>query len=361
MDPSQFAYLLTSWSLSHPRTLPWKNTSDPYIIWVSEIILQQTRVSQGTPYFLRFIDTFPDVKSLASAHEEEVLKVWEGLGYYSRARNMHHAAKTILEKHSGIFPSRYEDILALKGIGPYTAAAISSFAFGLRYAVIDGNVQRVISRLEGIEGAPGTKDFDAGVSAYVDLAIVATDPALFNQAIMDLGATVCTPLSPSCSICPVNDGCYAQIHNKTGDIPARKARPQKKIRYFHYFQIVLPRQTTVITRRSAEDIWKGLYELPMLETPNPEPPSETITDKLWADIFETSKPKEDYVPVFRIDHILTHQIIRASFYKIDMQQVKSKIKNGYYLVESKKVGNFAFPKIFKDYFDLQNIGINGIK
>lgn len=321
------------------------------MIWVSEIILQQTRVAQGTPYFLRFMEAFPDIRSLAGAREEDVLKLWEGLGYYSRARNMLFTAKTICEEHGGKFPDSYEDILRLKGIGPYTAAAIASFAYGLKHAVVDGNVIRVISRVVGLRGTPDKPVLGKNVASYVQEAIKHAAPEEFNQAIMDLGATVCLPSGPLCTQCPMHTGCYASINRMTAELPEKKLRLIKKKRFFHFYDLAIAGGQSVLHKREAGDIWRGLFQFPLIETTGPDVPAKETVSELLLGIFQDNSFEADAPDfVFKMSHIITHQAIEARFYKINIARANPKINNPYYLVESKKVGNFAFPKIFKDYF-----------
>ena len=228
-----FARKLMDWYRENGRSLPWRGTKDPYRIWISEIILQQTRVAQGYDYYLRFIERFPDVQALADAPEDEVMKLWQGLGYYSRARNLHAAAKEVAAL--GRFPDTYEGVRRLKGVGDYTAAAVCAFAYGLPCAVVDGNVYRVIARWLGIDEPIDTT---AGKKLFAALArelMGTSDPALYNQAIMDFGAVQCTPASPACLMCPLNDGCAALRQGRVGDLPRKSKKTQVKERYFHYF------------------------------------------------------------------------------------------------------------------------------
>ena len=230
--------LLRDWYRIHKRELPWRESSDPYIIWISEIILQQTRVVQGMDYFLRFTERFPDVASLASAEEDEVLKYWQGLGYYSRARNLHAAAKDIMKRFDGIFPGRYEDVISLKGIGEYTAAAIVSFVWNQPYPVVDGNVFRVLSRLFAVDTPIDTP---RGKKAFTELAGLVMDPRYagqHNQAIMELGALQCVPQNPDCEACPLKERCAAY---GTGDVqtyPVKQKKTKTRDRYFHYLYII---------------------------------------------------------------------------------------------------------------------------
>ena len=230
--------LLRGWYRIHKRELPWRESSDPYVIWISEIILQQTRVAQGMDYFLRFTGRFPDVASLASAEEDEVLKYWQGLGYYSRARNLHAAAKDIMERFGGVFPERYEDVISLKGVGEYTAAAIVSFVWGRPYPVVDGNVFRVLSRLFAVDIPIDTAK---GKKAFAELAGLVMDPrhaGQHNQAMMELGALQCVPQNPDCEACPLKGRCAAYGAGEVQAYPVKRAKARTRDRYFHYLYII---------------------------------------------------------------------------------------------------------------------------
>jgi A/G-specific adenine glycosylase len=261
---SFFRENLLAWFAQNHRPLPWKGERDPYKIWLSEIILQQTRVEQGLPYYQKFIEKYPDVKTLANAPEDEVMKLWEGLGYYSRTRNLHFTAKFIANDLAGKFPDDYDGIRALKGVGDYTAAAIASFAFDLPHAVLDGNVYRVLARFFGIETPT---DLPAAKKEFATLAQTLLDsarPGDFNQAIMDFGATHCTPQQPKCSSCLLNNQCVAFQMGRVTELPARSKVLEKKDRYFFY--LVADFQEKVFVRkRSGKDIWQNLWEFPMLE------------------------------------------------------------------------------------------------
>lgn len=253
-----FADTLIRWYEEHKRDLPWRGENDPYKIWVSEIILQQTRVQQGWDYYLRFIDNFPNVKALAEAEEERVLKVWQGLGYYSRARNMHTAAREIMTKHGGQFPQDYDSILALKGIGKYTAAAIASIAFHLPYPAVDGNVIRIISRIFGICDDVTQPAVVKQITNICETHIDGKQPGIFNQAAMDFGAMQCTPKNSQCGECPFMRECYALHHQLTDILPVKKKKAEQKHRYFHY-SVYLCDNHTIIEKRTGSDIWKNMY------------------------------------------------------------------------------------------------------
>ena len=245
--------------------MPWRNTTHPYHIWLSEIILQQTRVAQGLPYYIAFTEAFPTVQDLAQATEEEVLKLWQGLGYYSRGRNLHASAKMIVEEMDGVFPNTYEEIKKLKGVGDYTASAIASICFNEPTAVVDGNVYRVLSRVYGIDtpinSTAGVKEFKALAQELID----ENRPADFNQAIMEFGAIQCKPQNPYCLHCIYNDNCVALQQNKVSELPVKLKKTKVKHKYFHYLYIKDKQEQTIIKQRTGKGIWQGLYEFPVIE------------------------------------------------------------------------------------------------
>ncbi|MDQ3072118.1 MAG: A/G-specific adenine glycosylase [Bacteroidota bacterium] len=303
---------LLKWYLVNRRELPWRLTADPYTIWISEIILQQTRVIQGLPYYLRFITAFPDVPALANASEQEVLRQWQGLGYYSRARNLHAAAKTIVEKHEGIFPDQYEDILNLKGIGPYTAAAIASIAFRQPYAAVDGNVYRVLSRLYAndtpVNTSQGIKEF-----AYLAQSLLEKhDPGNFNEAMMELGATICLPRNPLCEKCPVIDHCEAYRREIENELPVKLPKTPVRTRYFHYL-VLKAHGGQWMKKRSGGDIWQGLHDFPLLETGSNKPPLLKEFNSLTG--LKLNILPEPHTAV----HLLTHQKLHIFFYVIKIK------------------------------------------
>lgn len=294
---SNFINSLTSWYKVNSRDLPWRSTKDPYIIWISEIILQQTRVNQGLPYFYKFVNKFDTISTLADAEEVEVLKIWQGLGYYSRARNMHKCAKIISQDLNGIFPDSYIELIKLPGIGSYTAAAIASFAFNQPVAVVDGNVQRVISRYLGVEAPVNEKKGASLIKEFVDNEIISADPYLFNQGIMELGAMICKPVQPTCSDCPISSGCFALENGKIEELPIKIKKLKVTKKFFNYF--LMERDGRVkLLKRTSEAIWKHLYEFPMIETPN-------------------SQVYKDCLLVGNLTHNLTHQKIDAKLWKVN--------------------------------------------
>jgi len=320
-----FRSRLMSWLHKINRPLPWKGEQDPYKIWLSEIILQQTRVEQGTPYYLKFIERFPHVSDLARAPEAEVLKLWEGLGYYTRARNLHAAAQYIDQALGGRFPDAYADIRNLKGVGDYTAAAIASFAFGLPYAVVDGNVFRVLARFFGLDLPTDTT---AGKSAFRALAQELLDPNLpgsYNQAIMDFGALQCTPAKPQCASCPLADHCSAKAENTVLQLPVKSKARAKRERLLLYGVFDLPDAGVLIRRRTGKDIWRNLYEFPGIEI---APQSESGSDAgSWAALLWNGNPPQGVVPKSvskTYKQVLTHQIVHAVFIRFQVEKKAEK-------------------------------------
>ena len=261
-----FSDRILSWYAMHKRDLPWRKTRDPYSIWLSEIIMQQTRVAQGLPYYLRFKKRFPKVEDLASAEQEEVLKVWQGLGYYSRARNLHATARQIATEHQGNFPTTYKGLIALKGVGPYTAAAIGSICYNLPTPVVDGNVYRVLSRYFGVDLPVNSGE---GIRYFAKLAkkvIHTSSPGNYNQALMEFGALQCTPGNPDCASCPLGDSCVALVGNRVSQLPFKLPKKAIRKRYFNYYMPVDTDFRTQLLKRTNGGIWQGLYEFPLIES-----------------------------------------------------------------------------------------------
>lgn len=329
---SEFAIQIEQWYNRHKRDLPWRQTTNPYYIWLSEIILQQTRVEQGRAYYERFVQTFPNVQDLASATEESVLLLWQGLGYYSRARNLHKAAQQIASL--GTFPSDYKDILSLPGVGPYTAAAIASFAFGLPYAVLDGNVFRVLSRYFAIEtpidSTEGKKEFTALANELLDKK----RPSLYNQAIMDFGAMVCKPSGAECDGCPLSDTCLAFAQERVQQLPVKGKKMVQRVRHFSYVYVCTSKGEVLINRRESADIWKGLYQFPLIETPE-ELPLVSLQQQLPAGRW--SLLKQGFV------HQLTHQRLEVNFYKLELPYQDCSLQ-GIWVRES-ELQNYAMPQL----------------
>lgn len=353
----KFSHELLKWHEKHARELPWKKDKDPYKIWISEIILQQTRVTQGLPYYARFIQRFPDIHSLASASEDELMQVWQGLGYYSRARNMHHTAKIILDKWKGRFPDNYRDLLSLKGIGPYTAAAIASFAFDENKAVLDGNVIRVLSRIFGMaipfDTGKGKKVFQQKADELID----ENAPGAYNQAIMDFGATLCLPRNPICSKCPFNEQCKARSQGKIESLPLKSKSIRRKKRYFTFWVLENGRNQFPITKRSSPDIWKSLYEFPLIEMdlkPFKQAEKKLVQREIWG---KTDLENPILIQVHEKKQLLTHQEIHAKFIHFKASFDAQNLPEHFYLVDYENLCNFAFPKIIDWFIDEKLISL----
>jgi len=344
---NRFSSSIISWYEIHKRDLPWRDTTDPYIIWLSEIILQQTRVEQGYSYFMKFVQRFPIVKDLANADEDEVLKLWQGLGYYSRARNLHATAKIITTKYSGIFPPVYKDILALKGVGEYTTAAILSFSYNQPYAVVDGNVYRVLSRVFGIEEPIDTTK---GKKIFAELAETLLDkknPGLYNQAIMDFGALQCVPVSPNCTECPIADFCFALAENKISELPKKQGKQKSRNRYFNYLDIRFE-DTIYLQKRTGKDIWQNLYELPLIESDVPLTLEQLEEEESFQNIFQNATISFISIPV-QLKHILSHQVIYASFYRINIQA--GLLGSSFLSVKTEDLDSFAVSRLVEKYLE----------
>ncbi|NRD19091.1 A/G-specific adenine glycosylase [Winogradskyella eckloniae] len=261
-----FKYKLISWYSDNKRQMPWRETKNPYYIWLSEIILQQTQVKQGLPYYENFVAKYPTIFDLASASETEVLKLWQGLGYYSRARNLHSTAKHIVATFNGVFPNTYKALLKLKGVGDYTASAIASFAFKEVTAVVDGNVYRVLSRYFGIDtpinSSTGIKEFKTLASTLID----SKNPDIYNQAIMEFGALQCKPKNPDCDTCPFNDACVALQNKKVDVLPVKLKKTKVTIKYFNFLVCIDKQGQTIFEKRTKKGIWQNLYQFPLIET-----------------------------------------------------------------------------------------------
>jgi len=336
----EYRKVLTAWYNGNKRELPWRGTADPYKIWVSEVILQQTRVQQGMEYYHNFLLAFPDVKSLADAPEDEVLKVWQGLGYYSRARNMHHAARTILNNYGGTFPKDYPAIRNLKGIGDYTAAAIASIAFNLPYAVVDGNVFRVLSRLFGlstpIDSPSGKKKFQVLAQRMLDTS----RPGDFNQALMEFGAIQCVPGQPDCENCPLSHQCYAFLNQNISSFPVKSKRVKQRERHMNYLCINW-NDKLLLEKRGDRDIWRNLYQFPLIETPFAESPEGVISSSAWKAFMGNLRITLNSVSEGSI-HILTHQRLTIRFFLLSMHG--EELPEGLIAVGKSEIAKFPVPK-----------------
>ncbi len=337
-----FAKQLIRWNTSdNNRQMPWKGQKDPYKIWLSEIILQQTRVEQGLGYYNRFIHKYPTIHHLAKAPDNEVFKLWEGLGYYSRCRNLIATARKIADERNGVFPDSYEEIIRLKGIGPYTAAAIASFAYNLPYAVVDGNVFRVLARVFGIDKAIDSTNGKKYFSQLAETLLDKRQPALYNQAIMDFGATICKP-APLCTACVFNKECYAYLHDKIAELPVKEKKMTIKKRWFTYFLLEYKRNIA-LQKRENKDIWQGLYQFPLIETKEEEPVAVLIKKILQP----STKYKLKTVSVVKKQQ-LSHQLIQGRFVHLLVDN-KPTLTGDYEWVTRSKVKNYPFPKFINEY------------
>lgn len=349
----KFSKKIIHWYKKNKRDLPWRKTNDPYKIWLSEIILQQTRIDQGTNYYLRFCDNYPNIKALANATEEQVLKLWQGLGYYSRARNMHKTACIIVEDYHEKFPENYSDIIKLKGIGEYTAAAIASFAFNQVYPVVDGNVSRFLSRLYGIKTAIDSTEGKNEILLLATELIDQEQPGEFNQAIMEFGALHCKPQNPDCKTCIFRQECKAYRADMVSGIPVKINKVKIKKRYFHYFILAFENKV-YLHKRTSKDIWHNLYDFPMVESNRFIPKNKIIFEfanqfNIQENKISISKTSADY------KHILTHQQIFARFYKITFDDRKlfddflSLSGNQFDCIIKQKINQYPLPRLIDKY------------
>ena len=346
---NSFGTKLLEWHSTIDRNLPWKADNDPYKIWLSEIIMQQTRVAQGTPYYLKFVKAFPTIVDLANAEEDLVMKLWQGLGYYSRARNLHYTAKVVRDQYQGIFPTEYKDVLALKGIGKYTAAAIVSFAYGQEYPVVDGNVIRLIARYFGISEAVDATETLKKINQLAIQLIKGNNPADYNQAIMDFGALMCAPKSPNCIDCPFNTDCVAYHSDQVQTIPYKAKKIKKRTRHLHYFYITDSDNTLVINHRTKKDIWQHLYDFPCLESDSKDPLSLNDCQTFISKIID--RKILDFTPPTKLyKHILSHQTLFGQFYTIKINAFP-KDPEPYMLVDETALDDFALPVLLLNYLE----------
>lgn len=336
-----------NWYLQKKRNLPWRDTHNPYKIWVSEVIMQQTRIAQGIGYYYRFLKSFPTVESLANAELEDVLKTWQGLGYYSRARNLHQGAKYVLQQYSGILPANFSQLLKIKGIGEYSASAIASFAFNLPYAVVDGNVNRVISRIYGIY-EPINSSRGMKLIRGIALEILDTkQPGLNNQAIMEFGAIQCIFKNPDCTICPFNNECHAFNYDKISVLPIKIKKQKIRNRYFNYL-VIENDQGIVLHKRTEKDIWEGLYEFPLIETNDPVNIENLIQHFDWFSIFR-NLPVIIRHQSLEYKHILSHQRINASFIHITMDKLPDNYFPQSVVIDKKDIEKYPVSKLIENY------------
>lgn len=330
---------IVQWYAENGRKMPWRETTDAYKIWISEVILQQTRVAQGENYYYRFVEIFPNIESLANAEIDEVMKYWEGLGYYSRARNLHAAAQQLMNDYGGKFPETHTEIIKLKGLGPYSSRAIGSFAFGNPTGVIDGNVFRVMSRVlndfSPIDAPSTRNNFQVIIDKWV--SNVASSP--FNQGIMDIGSTICTPTQPACLLCPLEDICNARSEGSVTLLPIKGKKMERKTRYFHFFLIENADKEIVIRRRPAKGIWGGLWEIPSAE----------VEKKAW-DEKKSMYPNAQYHHALK--HIFTHFDMELQVFTLSADDYQLAENELFIPKEKREVYSFpkAILKIFEDYY-----------
>ena len=341
---------LINWFAENRRDLPWRHNPTPYQVWLSEIILQQTRVNQGWDYYLRFVEKWPTVNDLANATEEEVLKMWQGLGYYSRARNLHQCAKQIVEQHGGQFPADFEKLKQLKGIGDYTAAAIASIAFDLPHAVVDGNVYRVLSRLFDIDTPININEGQTVFAKIADDLLNREQPGLHNQAMMEFGALQCTPKNPNCLLCPLQAQCLAFANQTVMQRPVKLQKLKITTRYFNYLVFRIE-GNVYLHKRSGNDIWKNLYDFPCIESENPMTVEEVIASEKFHQLIENkSFTIIKTSPTFT--HKLTHRTIIAQFIEIKLEENLLRIEtNDLFLARETDLGNFPIPRLIDLYLN----------
>ncbi len=346
-DSMDFKIIIIKWYNQNKRDLPWRNTRNPYYIWISEVILQQTRVAQGLDYYNLFISTFPTIKDLANADIDKVMKVWQGLGYYTRARNLHQAAKQVLEDYNGALPTAYQELLKIKGLGPYSAGAIASFAFNEVVPAIDGNVYRVLSRVYGVfsssESAAGKKEFYALAMELIDKE----HPDTFNQALLDFGAMQCVPRKPNCILCPFNDICYAYRNNLVNQLPVKGKKTATRNRFLNYI-IIKIKDSTFIQRREAGDIWTSLYEFPLIETDSQVELKTLLKSSTWKELFAN----EEITILYEsqpIKHILSHQILYTKFYILETNKPTYYITSNYVKVRIDDIHDYSTPRVIDNF------------
>lgn len=343
--------IIISWYSSNKRDLPWRKTKDPYLIWLSEIIFQQTRIDQGLDYYLKFVKSFPNVHDLANASESEVLKLWQGLGYYTRARNLHSTAIYISKELDGIFPNKFEEILNLKGVGRYTASAISSFAFNQSFPVLDGNVFRLITRFFGIETPIDSKVGETEVYEILNNIIDRKNPALFNQAIMEFGSLQCKPNKPDCQNCPLIFNCIAFKKKWVDKLPIKSKKIKQTNRYFNYL-VITSDDSILLNKRVDKDIWRNLYEFPLIED------TDLKEIKVFIEIlnlrFQDSKLEILNISEIYI-HKLTHQKIHARFIRLNVEKAWFEKQNIFILAKISDIESYPFSKLTENFISKYGI------
>lgn len=345
MDKRYFSDKVVEWYVVNKRDLPWRSTRDPYKIWLSEIILQQTRVIQGLPYYLKFVEKFPTVQALASASEQEVLRLWQGLGYYTRARNLHKCAKEVVTKYKGVFPDTFDELKKLPGIGDYTAAAVASIAYQEKVAVVDGNVFRVLARIFGIEKEINSPEGKKHFTQVANELITSKNPDIHNQAVMEFGALYCTPVSPVCEQCIFQPSCFASQKNLQAQLPVKIKAKAARSRYFYYF-VFQKGKSILLKKREEKDIWHGLYDFHLVE--------KTRAQNAWKVMAEDALlkkfVKEAEVVSKKYKHVLSHQIIHATFIIIKGDAPARELENLKYY-STKKIAELPKPVLISRFLE----------
>jgi len=342
-----FSDRILNWYAQHKRVLPWRETQNPYVIWLSEIILQQTRVEQGLPYFLRFLEAYPNVTKFAQAPESEILRYWQGLGYYSRARNMHKASQLILEKYGGEFPTAYQELLKLPGIGEYTAAAIASFSSNAPHAVLDGNVFRVLSRYLGVSEPINSSGAKKVFTRLADELLSRTHPADYNQGIMDFGSLICKPKNPLCADCVLAMDCYALQHKQVDALPVKIKSKKSRDRFFHYF-IIENQGQVLMSQRAQGDVWANLYEFPLIETEQAVDLHALVDHPAYQAGFGQAIPE---LIGDTVKQVLSHQNIFARFYRLSINPDKVGVKSNWNYYYSENLDKLAKHKLISSFME----------
>ncbi|MBN1158531.1 MAG: A/G-specific adenine glycosylase [Bacteroidales bacterium] len=344
---SNISEIIAEWYVHNKRELPWRKTKFPYCIWLSEIILQQTRINQGLKYYLKFIDQYPDVHMLASADLDDVLKIWQGLGYYTRARNMHETARVIANQFGGSFPSSYKELLNLKGIGKYTAAAIASIAFGEPVPVVDGNVYRILARVFGEHTPVNTSEGESVFRKLAEHILDYRNPGQHNQALMELGSLICRPKKPLCHDCPLAQYCRAKHSGLIPDLPVKIPKKASRNRYFNYL-VFMHHEKTYICKRNSNDIWHSLYEFPMIETSEPLNIKQLVKHKEWESLMSGSAYQIRNISGI-YHHKLTHQNIYARFIDIPVNGEAPYLEKHFISVTLDSIVQYAVPRLIERY------------
>ena len=343
----KFGRIIRGWYKKNLRELPMRRTRDPYKIWVSEIIMQQTRINQGVPYYLRFIEAFPTMADLAAASEDSVLKLWQGLGYYSRARNLQGSARYIMEHLGGKIPGDYKGLLQLKGVGKYTAAAIASICYDEPCAAVDGNVSRVVARLYGVEEAVNSTTGARQIEALAQEMLDPGDPGTHNQAMIDFGAMLCVPSSPKCADCPCAGGCHANLSGRVDLIPVKIPKQSPEKRWFYYYLIICEGKT-ILTKRGEQDIWRSLYQFPVIESNTPLPEKELVSTRVPAPVISRLQKVSLSAPLI---HPLSHRTIHAQFIHLEVSSLPEKLPDGWLHISLQDLDQYPVPRLIHRYLE----------